>query len=56
MKTENAKKYDKKYRSDRYQLAITLPADMKVMLETGAERNGKSKTQYIIDLIKKDNQ
>lgn len=56
MKTENAKKYDKKYRSERYQLAITVPADIKPLLEAGAERNGKSKTQYIIDLIKKDNQ
>lgn len=53
---EPQKKAINNYRTKNYQIAITVPAEIKPLLEAGAERNGKSKTQYIIDLIKKDNQ
>ena len=52
---EPQKKATNNYRKKNYQISITVPAEIKPLLEAGAERNGKSKTQYIIDLIKKDN-
>lgn len=53
---ESHNKAVNKWKQKNYQISITVPADIKPLLEAGAERKGKSKTQYIIDLIKKDNQ
>ena len=54
MKTENQKKYDLKYRAEHCQVSISVTKEVKQMIDQAAERTGKSKAQYITDLIKAD--
>lgn len=53
---ESHNKAVNKWRNSKYQLCVTVPAEIKELLEDGARREKKSKAQYITDLIKKDNE
>ena len=55
MKTEAQKKADRKYREAHKQLSITVTSEIMETVTKAAEASGKSKAQYIVDLIKKDN-
>lgn len=55
MKTEAQKRSDRKYREAHSQICITVSNEIKEIMDKAAEASGKSKAQYIVDLIKKDN-
>lgn len=55
MTKETQKKAAKKYKSTKAQIQITVDQEIKALLDEAAARNGKSKAQYIVDLIKADN-
>lgn len=53
---EPQKKAINAYRSKNATISITVSKEIKQLLDKGAERERKSKAQYIADLIRKDNQ
>lgn len=53
--TEAKSKANKKYRDSKAQLSITVDKEIMKIVTEAAERTGKSKAQYIVDLIKADN-
>lgn len=53
---EPQKKAINTYRSKKATISITVSKEVKQLLDQGAEREKKSKAQYIADLIRKDNQ
>lgn len=53
---ESQKKAINAYRSKNATISITVTKEVKELLDKGAAKAGKSKAQYIADLIKKDNQ
>lgn len=55
MPSEAQKKAAQKYRAAKAQIQITVDQEIKEMVDRAAERTGKSKAQYIVDLIKADN-
>lgn len=55
MRSEKQKEYDKNYRAKNRQLSITVSPEIMQLVTEAAARNGKSKAQYIVDLIKADN-
>lgn len=55
METEAEKRAKRKYRESKAQLSITIEKEIMKIVTEAAARNGKSKAQYIVDLIKKDN-
>lgn len=54
--TEAEKKACRKYREKKKQLSITIDQEIMLMIDTAAAASGKSKAQYIVDLIKADNE
>lgn len=56
MQTEAEKKACRKYRESKCQLSITISKELMKVIDEAAARTGKSKAQYIVDLVKKDNQ
>lgn len=55
MESEATKKAKRKYREANATISITVSKKIKAMVDEAAARNGKSKAQYIVDLIKADN-
>lgn len=55
METEAEKKAKRKYRESKAQLSITIDKELMQLVTEAAAKNGKSKAQYIVDLIKADN-
>lgn len=55
MRSEAKIRADKVYRNKNAQISITVSKEIKEMVDRAAERTGKSKAQYIVDLIKADN-
>lgn len=55
MESEATKKAKRKYREANATISITVSKEIKAMVDEAAARNGKSKAQYIVDLIKADN-
>lgn len=55
MESENIKKSKRAYRESHATISITVTKEIKEVMDKAAERSGKSKAQYIVDLIKKDN-
>lgn len=55
MQTEAEKRACRKYRESKKQLSITVDKEIMNIIDRAAEASGKSKAQYIVDLIKKDN-
>ena len=53
METEARKKARRNYREAHATISITK--EIKEVMDKAAEASGKSKAQYIVDLIKKDN-
>lgn len=56
MQTEAEKRACKKYRESKSQLSITVSKEIMQLVTDAAAATGKSKAQYIVDLILKDNQ
>lgn len=55
METEARKKARRNYREAHATISITVTKEIKEIMDKAAEASGKSKAQYIVDLIKKDN-
>lgn len=55
METEAKKKARRNYREAHATISITVTREVKELVDRAAERTGKSKAQYIVDLIKADN-
>ncbi|MBQ9981764.1 MAG: hypothetical protein IJP18_04270 [Oscillospiraceae bacterium] len=56
MENENVKKSKRAYREKHASISITVTKEVKEMVDVAAAAAGKSKAQYIVDLILKDNQ
>ena len=55
MDNENVKKSRRAYREKHASISITVSKEVKEMVDAAAAASGKSKAQYIVDLILQDN-